>query len=87
MIVQELYKIQHRHGFLPADELRGLSERLEVPLYRLHEVASYFPHYRLQAPAAVEVRVCRDMACHLHGSADHECNHGQSDHQRQRGMP
>ncbi len=69
MIVQELYKIQHRHGYLPADELRGLSERLEVPLYRLHEVASYFPHYRLQAPAPVEVRVCRDMACHLHGSA------------------
>ncbi|HEV2973172.1 MAG TPA: NADH-ubiquinone oxidoreductase-F iron-sulfur binding region domain-containing protein [Pirellulales bacterium] len=70
MIVQELYKIQHRHGFLPADELRGLSERMAVPLYRLHEVASYFPHYRLQPPSTVEVRVCRDMACHLHGSTD-----------------
>ena len=27
-----------------------------MPLYRLHEVASYFPHYQLKPPAAVEVR-------------------------------
>ena len=69
MIVQELHQLQHQHGYLPADELRALSDRLELPLYRLHEVASYFPHYRLQPPATVEVRVCRDMACHLRGSA------------------
>ncbi len=68
MIVQELHKLQHDHGYLPADELRALAERISVPLYRLHEVASYFPHYNLKPPAPVEVRVCRDMACHLHNS-------------------
>jgi NADH:ubiquinone oxidoreductase subunit F (NADH-binding)/NADH:ubiquinone oxidoreductase subunit E len=68
MIVQELHAIQERCGYLPAAELRALSERIGAPLHRLHEVASYFPHYRLQPPAAVEVRVCRDMSCHLRGS-------------------
>ncbi len=69
MIVQELHKIQHEHRYLPAGELRELSERIKTPLCRLHEVASYFPHFRLSPPPAVEVRVCRDMACYLRGTA------------------
>src|SRR3982751_1481393 len=69
MIIQELHKIQHEHRYLPAGELRELSERIKTPLCRLHEVASYFPHFRLDQPPAVEVRGGRDMACWLRGSA------------------
>jgi NADH:ubiquinone oxidoreductase subunit F (NADH-binding)/NADH:ubiquinone oxidoreductase subunit E len=65
MIVQELRQIQKRFGYLPAEELRKLSERTQVPLHRLHEVASFFPHYRLTPGPAVDVKVCRDMACFL----------------------
>jgi formate dehydrogenase beta subunit len=68
MIVQELHAIQDRCGYLPTDELRALAKRISVPLHRLHEVASFFPHYRIQPPLPVEVRVCRDMVCHLRGS-------------------
>ncbi len=67
MIVQELHHIQEEHGYLPADQLRALAERLHEPLHRLHEVASFFPHYRLQPPPAADVKVCCDMACHLAG--------------------
>ncbi|MCE9605164.1 MAG: NAD(P)H-dependent oxidoreductase subunit E [Planctomycetia bacterium] len=67
MIVQELHKIQQRHGFLPKDELHELSHRLGTPLYRLNEVASFFPHFRLEPGPKVEVLVCHDMACHLRG--------------------
>jgi len=67
MIVQELHKIQQRHGFLPKDELHDLSHRLGTPLYRLNEVASFFPHFRLEPGPKVEVLVCHDMACHLRG--------------------
>jgi NADH:ubiquinone oxidoreductase subunit F (NADH-binding)/NADH:ubiquinone oxidoreductase subunit E len=68
MIVQELHAIQTRCGYLPTDELRALAERINVPLHRVHEVASFFPHYRMQPPPAVDIRVCRDMTCHLRGS-------------------
>jgi NADH:ubiquinone oxidoreductase subunit F (NADH-binding)/NADH:ubiquinone oxidoreductase subunit E len=67
MIVQELHDIQHRHRFLPEAELRRLAERTGTPLCRLQEVASFFPHFRLTPPVAVEVRVCHDMACHQYG--------------------
>ena len=69
MIVQGLHEIQHRHGYLRAADLEALAVRLGVPLHRLHEVASFFPHYRLEPPPDVAVRVCRDMACHLRGEA------------------
>jgi NADH:ubiquinone oxidoreductase subunit F (NADH-binding)/NADH:ubiquinone oxidoreductase subunit E len=69
MIVQELHKLQTKHGFLPRQELVALGERLAVPLYRIQEVVSFFPHYRTEKPPEVEVHVCQDMACHLRGSA------------------
>src|SRR5581483_288373 len=65
VIVSELREIQHRFGFLPMEELHALSARLKVPVYQLHGVASFFPHFRLHPPAPVEVRVCADMSCHL----------------------
>jgi NADH:ubiquinone oxidoreductase subunit F (NADH-binding)/NADH:ubiquinone oxidoreductase subunit E len=69
MIVQELTRIQHIHGWLPASELLALSKRTSVPLHRIHEVASFYPLYRLEPPPRADVRVCRDMACHINGAA------------------
>ena len=39
-----------------------------MPLYRLHSVASFFPHFQLTPPKPVTLRICRDMACHMAGS-------------------
>jgi len=46
-----------------------LAERLQIPLYHVQGVASFFPHFRLAPPPAVDVRVCADMTCHLRGAA------------------
>ena len=70
MIVQELHAIQHRHGFLPAKELRALAARTSTKLYRLQEVASYFPHFRLERPPEMRVRICQDMSCQLRGACE-----------------
>src|SRR3954447_17285517 len=69
MIVQQLNQIQLRFGYLPRESLVALAERLAVPLYRIEEVVSFFPHYRKTPPPELEIHVCRDMSCHLRGSA------------------
>lgn len=68
MIVQALQEIQEELGWVPPHKMRELSERLKVPLHRIHEVASFYPLYKLEEPPKVEVKVCRDMACHIHGA-------------------
>ena len=68
MIVQELYKIQNRHGYLPRAELLALAERLTVPLYRIQQVLSFFPHYRTTPPPDLELNICENLACQLNGA-------------------
>jgi NADH:ubiquinone oxidoreductase subunit F (NADH-binding)/NADH:ubiquinone oxidoreductase subunit E len=70
VIFDDLRAIQLRHGFLPKAELEGLSQRTQVPLYQIHSVASFYPHFHLAMPPKAEVRVCADMSCHLHGAAE-----------------
>jgi NADH:ubiquinone oxidoreductase subunit F (NADH-binding)/NADH:ubiquinone oxidoreductase subunit E len=70
MLIDELRVIQREHGYLPVEALRVLAERAQIPLYQLHGVASFYPHFRLTPPPAVEVRVCADMTCHLRGGDD-----------------
>ena len=70
MIIHELHTIQNEQGYLPTSELQALSRRLNIPLYRIHGVASFYPHFRLQPPATVDIRICRDIACHLRRAPD-----------------
>jgi NADH:ubiquinone oxidoreductase subunit F (NADH-binding)/NADH:ubiquinone oxidoreductase subunit E len=67
-IITALQRIQRQFGYLNREALERFSGESGVPLYRLHAVASFFPHFLLTRPAPVTVKVCRDMACHLAGS-------------------
>ena len=66
-VFDHLRAIQRTHGYLPEKELRALADRLDLPLYRLQSVASFYPHFFLKPPARAEVRVCGDMVCHRYG--------------------
>lgn len=70
MIFDDLRAIQLRYGFLPGAELEGLSQRTHTPLYQIHGVASFYPHFHLAPPAKAEIRVCADMSCHLNGACE-----------------
>lgn len=67
-LISALQRIQDQFGYLKRDALEQYTAESGVPLYRLHSVASFFPHFRLAPPPPVTVRVCRDMACNLAGA-------------------
>ncbi len=68
MIIPALHQRQHRRGYLTRKDLEEIAEESGVPLYRVNEVVSFFPHFRTTPPPKVVVNVCRDMSCHLRGS-------------------
>jgi NADH:ubiquinone oxidoreductase subunit F (NADH-binding)/NADH:ubiquinone oxidoreductase subunit E len=70
VIFDDLRAIQLRYGFLPKVELEGLSQRTQTPLYQIHSVASFYPHFHLVPPPKAEIRVCADMSCHLNGACE-----------------
>ncbi|MFG0290502.1 MAG: NAD(P)H-dependent oxidoreductase subunit E [Rhodopirellula sp. JB044] len=68
MIIPALHERQHRRGYLTRTDLEEIAQECNVPLYRVNEVVSFYPHFRTSPPPTVVVNVCRDMACHLRGS-------------------
>jgi NADH:ubiquinone oxidoreductase subunit F (NADH-binding)/NADH:ubiquinone oxidoreductase subunit E len=69
LIFDDLRAIQNQYGYLPAEQLAALSERTSMPLYRIHGVADFYPHFHLTRPPRVTAGVCADMSCHLRGAA------------------
>ena len=68
VLVPALHRIQQQFGYLKQEALEEFSKETGVPQYRLHAVASFFPHFLLTRPKKVVLRVCRDSSCHLAGS-------------------
>ena len=60
--------IQHKHGYLPSEQLQTLSKSLNIPLYQINGVAEFYPEFRVSPPAQAMVEVCTDMTCHLYGA-------------------
>lgn len=70
MIFDDLREIQSQYGYLPPEQLQQLSQRTKTPLYRIHGVADFYPHFHLSRPPKVTMSVCADMSCHLRGADD-----------------
>ncbi len=67
-LIPSLNAIQREHGWLPREELTRLSRDTRRPLYEIEGLVSFYPHFRTSAPPKVEVTVCRDLTCWLHGA-------------------
>ncbi len=63
-----LEEIQHAQGWLPREELVALARDTRRPLYEIQGIISFYPHFRTSGPPpAVDVAVCRDLACWMNG--------------------
>src|SRR3954470_16973353 len=69
-LIPLLSAAQDEHGHLSEAALRELSKAHTVPLHRLQQLVSFYPHFRTTPPPRVELAVCRDMSCWLAGGED-----------------
>src|SRR3990172_7788929 len=69
VLLDALHVIQDRRGYLPRRDLEALADVSRIPLANEHRAASFYPHFRLPAPAPkVCARVCGRLPCHRAGS-------------------
>jgi formate dehydrogenase beta subunit len=69
-LIPALNAIQERCGWLPREELVALSRDVRRPLYEIEGLVSFYPHFRSDPPKAVQIAVCHDLTCWLHGADD-----------------
>jgi formate dehydrogenase/NADH-quinone oxidoreductase subunit F len=69
-LIPALTAIQRRVGWLPREELVALARDVRRPLYELEGLISFYPHFRTSPPKSVQLAVCHDLTCWLHGADD-----------------
>jgi formate dehydrogenase beta subunit len=67
-LIPALNAIQRRCGWLPREELIALARDVRRPLYEIEGLISFYPHFRTDPPKKVQLSVCHDLSCWLHGS-------------------
>jgi NADH:ubiquinone oxidoreductase subunit F (NADH-binding)/NADH:ubiquinone oxidoreductase subunit E len=65
-LLPALTALQREHGWLPREALVELARRMRRPLYEIEGLISFYPHFRTEPPAKVDLHVCQDLACWLH---------------------
>ena len=68
MLIPMMQDLQAECGYLPADQLRRLAERMELPLTRLYAIATFYSSFRMTPKGRHEVTLCVGTVCYLKGS-------------------
>lgn len=69
-LIHVLMEIQSENKWLSKEILDEISRRLEVPLSRVMQIASFYKTFSLTPKGRHEIHVCAGASCHLRGSSD-----------------
>jgi NADH-quinone oxidoreductase subunit E len=70
ILVPSLQRIQEESGYLPKDELKRLSETLNIPLSEIYSVSSFYNHFYYRPRGKKILKVCTGTACHVRGTKE-----------------
>src|SRR3989338_4610560 len=69
-LVMILQDIQDEYNFLPHPALERVAEKLDIPLSRVNNVATFYSSFSLKERGKHLIKVCDGTACHLRGFAN-----------------
>ncbi len=67
MLIQVLLEIQQKFNWIPPEAMKGINQKLGIPLAKIHRVASFYKAMSLQPRGEHWVRICLGTACHVRG--------------------
>lgn len=68
-LIHVLMAIQSVNDWLPKETLKIVAEKLNVPLSRVLQVATFYKTFSLIPKGSHEVHVCTGTSCHMRGAA------------------
>jgi len=71
-----LHAVQRKLGFVPAEAVPYIADRLNLSRAEVHGVLSFYHHFRRAAPGRHVIHVCRAESCQAMG-AEHLAQHAQ----------
>lgn len=66
--VLEAVQERNPHKYLPAETLRYVARKLDVPLSRIYSVATFYALFNLEPQGENTICICRGTACHTRNS-------------------
>lgn len=66
-LIPILQDIQGEHRWLPAETLKYVSEKLEIPLIDVYSLATFYKSFSLKPRGKHVVTACCGTACHVRG--------------------
>lgn len=67
-LITVLQKAQGIYGYLPADVLNLISERMDIPAAKVFGVATFYTQFRFAPVGKYFIMLCQGTACHVNGS-------------------
>jgi NADH-quinone oxidoreductase subunit E len=67
-LIQILLEIQSENNWLPKGALESVSKKLQIPLTRIHHIATFYKAFSLVPKGRHEVHICMGTACHVRGA-------------------
>ncbi|MFH0728540.1 MAG: NAD(P)H-dependent oxidoreductase subunit E [Pseudomonadota bacterium] len=68
-LIHVLMEIQSENSWLPKEILDKISRKLEVPLSRVMQIATFYKTFSLTPKARHEIHVCTGTSCHARGAS------------------
>lgn len=68
MVIPALQHAQALFGYVPAQVMLEIAQRLRVPFARVYGVATFYAQFRLHPAGKHTVKVCTGTACHVRGA-------------------
>ena len=67
-LVPVLQEVNALYNYLPEDALHYVSEKLEIPLSTVYQVATFYKSFTLEPRGRHHIKVCTGTACHVRGA-------------------
>jgi len=66
-LIPSLLDIQNEYHYLPPEALKRVAERMNIPMIRVYQVASFYKAFSLEPRGRHIITVCLGTACHVRG--------------------